>query len=466
MTTRSLQLTRRDVATTLAGLAAMSGLAAGSPAMASPPAGAPRADASALPIRVERGKPYLTDAKGNPFLLHGDTAWSLIGDLTREDALHYLDDRHRRGFNTLVVSLIEFHYARNAPRNAEGEAPFASPTSMSAPREAYFRHADWVIEQAEQRGMLLLLAPAYLGLTGGHDGWYPLMQATGAEQLRAYGRYVGRRYAGRRNIIWMHGGDANPKDRSLSAAVAEGIREEAPSALQTAHCGPEVMAIEYWGDHNWLGLNTLYTYKPVHLQAEKARAFRARMPSILVESAYEDETGTGVPAADAHRVRTQAFQALLGGACGHVFGNNPIWHFDGPGMSPAPTGWKAALASPGTRSMEVFSSLISELSWWTLEAAPQIITSGAGSDADRAVAAAAPDGELAVVYGPSSRKLALDLRALKGPAISARWLDPATGAATGELTMSHESRPLAVMPPKFGGSAGPDWLLVLRSKTT
>ena len=52
------------------------------------------------------------------------------------------------------------------------------------------------------------------------------------------------------------------------------------------------------------------------------------MPFFLIESAYENEHGAGEL-----RVRIQAYQALLSGASGHIYGNNPVWHFDGPGYT-------------------------------------------------------------------------------------------------------------------------------------
>ena len=39
-----------------------------------------------FPLRIPAGKRHLEDAAGQPFLLHGDAAWSLIAQLTREDA--------------------------------------------------------------------------------------------------------------------------------------------------------------------------------------------------------------------------------------------------------------------------------------------------------------------------------------------------------------------------------------------
>jgi hypothetical protein len=50
------------------------------------------------------------------------------------------------------------------------------------------------------------------------------------------------------------------------------------------------------------------------------RARRERMPYILIEGVYENEQE-----ATGRRLRMQAYQAVLLGAAGHVFGNNPIW---------------------------------------------------------------------------------------------------------------------------------------------
>ena len=43
-----------------------------------------------------------------------------------QQADQYLDDRASRGFNTLLVNLIENRFASNPPRNAYGDAPFLS----------------------------------------------------------------------------------------------------------------------------------------------------------------------------------------------------------------------------------------------------------------------------------------------------------------------------------------------------
>ena len=125
---------------------------------------------SAFPLRVEAGTRYLVDAQGAPFLIHGDTAWSLIAQLTRRDIDTYLEDRARRGFNAILVNLLEHHFAARAPANAQGDAPFLTAGDFATPNPAYFAHAEYAIARAAEKGMLVMLTPAYMGFGGGTHG--------------------------------------------------------------------------------------------------------------------------------------------------------------------------------------------------------------------------------------------------------------------------------------------------------
>src|SRR5690606_29121155 len=65
---------------------------------------------SPFPVRVSPNGRHLVDAGGKPFLLHGDTAWSLIVQLTKEETEEYLENRRQKGFNAILVNLIEYFY--------------------------------------------------------------------------------------------------------------------------------------------------------------------------------------------------------------------------------------------------------------------------------------------------------------------------------------------------------------------
>jgi uncharacterized protein DUF4038/collagenase-like protein with putative collagen-binding domain len=416
-----------------------------------------------FPLTLSQGKRYLEDAHGQPFLIHGDAAWSLIADLTREDVDRYLEDRHARGFNTLLVSMIEHRYARNAPANAYGQAPFLTAGDFGTPNEQYFAHADWVLRRAEEKGFLVLLAPAYTGAGGGNEGWYQEMVKNGPAKLRQYGQYLGKRYAKFTNLLWVHDGDYNPPQKELVEAIAEGIQEFEPTALNTAHCAPETAAVDFWGREPWLQVSNVYTYKPVYLAALNHFDRHKTTPFFLIESSYENEHGS-----TEQLLRTQAYQSMLSGAMGQVFGNNPIWHFDGPGLFRAPGSWREQLGSRGAISMTHLRVLFETIPWWTLEPDTdnRLLKAGHQSGESRAVAARSADRSIAVVYLPTIRDLTLDLRELAGPNVSMRWYDPANGQYTVIAASDFESQQMQTVTirPKANNSSGSsDWVLILKA---
>ena len=109
---------------------------------------------AAFPLGIATGNRYLEDAAGRPFLIHGDTAWSLIAQLTLEDAGRYLQDRRARGFNTILVNLLEHMFSSKAPatfmasRLSSGLTISARPMKRTSPTSTGFfgwrpRTASW-----------------------------------------------------------------------------------------------------------------------------------------------------------------------------------------------------------------------------------------------------------------------------------------------------------------------------------
>ena len=174
--------------------------------VSSPPV-ATSAETVELPLEVGEDRRHLTDQNGKPVLIVGDTAWSLIADLTEADATFYLDDRQRRGFNALIVNLIELKFSTDPPRTRTGVEPFRNPGDFSTPNPAYFDYAHRLIAAANRRGIIVWLCPAYLGWGGSDEGFFRQIQAGGKANLQAYGRFVGRRFKDLPNIVWMVGGD-------------------------------------------------------------------------------------------------------------------------------------------------------------------------------------------------------------------------------------------------------------------
>ena len=414
----------------------------------------------AFPLRAAAQRHYLEDSQGRPFLITGDSAWSMIADLPLADAELYLDTRKQQGFNTILTSLIEHKFARNAPADFYREPPFTG-AAFDQPNDAYFRRAEAVIEAARRRHMLVLLCPAYLGAGGEAEGWYKEMVAAGAETLNAYGRYLGRRFARFPNIIWVQGGDYDPPDKTLVNAIAEGIEAEAPSALQTVHGNRDTATSVFWNDAKWLGLDTVYTYGDVGAAVLARRNSGPRRPFFMIEARYEAEHGTGES-----EIRLAAYGALLSGAGGQVFGNNPVWRFSSTGLFESPLTWRQALSSPGALSMTALARLFSGLDWWKLVPDQGALLKTVANGSGEAFAARDVEGTFAVIYVRDRPDVALDLQDLSSRKKELRWYDPSSGSLLSDVQL-FEGRGVqnVAVPAKANRSGFHDWVGILTNKS-
>lgn len=401
--------------------------------------------ADRFPLHVSADRRYLVDRNGAPFLVQGDAAWSLISGLTNEEAETYLEARRRQGFNAIIVNLIEHKF--RGPVNRYGEGPFSRPGDFSTPNEKYFEHADWVIRKAQEKGIVVFLAPIYLGYVGTDEGWIEELVRNGSEKALDWGRFVARRYRSFDNIVWIIGGDRNPGDaRSEVDAVAQGIKETDDRHLLTAHCHPENSAADQYGAEGWLDLNTTYTYRIVHEMLLRDYTRQPAMPFVLIESTYEGEHN-----ASEVQIRRQAYWAILLGATGQFMGNRPMWLFD--------PGWQSALDSTGARDMKNLISLFASRHWFDLvpDQKHEVVIDGLGefNGLDYLTAARTNDGASIVAYVPSARPFTVNLSKISGKTANAWWFDPRTGGATSAGHFPATGRH------KFRPPAEGDWVLVV-----
>jgi hypothetical protein len=371
----------------------------------------------------------------------------------------YLNDRQARNFNTVVMVLIDFKLGgTKSPANIYGDQPFTTPNDFSTPNEAYFAHAEYIISQAQQRGMLVVLAPAYLGFGGGNEGWYQAMSTNSIANLTGYGRYVATRLASCSNILWLNGGDYNPPNKALTRAVADGIKAVRPADLQSAHCQRTFGALDIWRGEDWLNINTSYVGANSVVDASLAQyAQPEAMPYFLVEGNYENENG-----ATPTSLRWQAYDTLLSGGFGHFFGNAPIWNFNASTASPS---WKSALNSNGAQSMTRLWTLFAGLRWDLLapDTAGTFLTAGKSTGDSKAAVALASDGSFGMIYLPTNRSLTVNLAKLGGSSVRARWYDPSSGSyftVTGS-PLTRVSTVFTMPGANAGGQA--DWVLLLEA---
>jgi hypothetical protein len=110
-------------------------------------------------LRISNNRRFLVHTDGSPFFFLADTGWTLLHRLGRDETIHYLSDRAAKGFTIIQVMGISEFDGLSVP-NALGHLPFHG-TDRAQPNEAYFRHVDWVVAQAVERGLHLALMPAW-----------------------------------------------------------------------------------------------------------------------------------------------------------------------------------------------------------------------------------------------------------------------------------------------------------------
>lgn len=424
------------------------------------------ATAAEFPLQVGADGRHLVDHAGKPFLVLGDTAWSLIAQLSKADIAHYLDDRARRGFNAIIVNLLEHKFASHAPALRDGTPPFLKPGDITQPNPAYFEYAHRAIAAAQRRGISVWLCPAYLGWGGGDEGWFKEIKAAGPTALRRYGRFVGERFADLPNIVWMLGGDfaLPPAERWTGDELAAGLREGGARQLMTAH-GGQTSARETFGDAPWLTVDTVYSYAAdLYRPLLGAYTRQPGKPFVLIETTYEGEHD-----ARPEQIRRQAWWAMLSGAAGQFFGNNPIWHFDGPTLFPHPDTWQQALDSTGTRDMARLGAFFGARNGSALvpDRDHQLVKNP-GNGAAHIAAALSLDGRRAVIYvaanGRESRELRLNLDALSTP-VTAQWFNPARDAAVSAPGLALSDRGSQILrTPGDNGTGVNDWVLTLEAR--
>jgi hypothetical protein len=415
--------------------------------------------------KVSANKRFLVHDDGAPFFYLGDTAWELFHRLNREEAAHYLEDRAAKGFTVIqAVALAEADGLR-VP-NALGELPLEGE-DPTRPNERYFAHVDFVVDRAAALGLHVGLLPTWGDKWNAKWGRGP--EVFNPENARAYGQWLGRRYADA-PIIWILGGDRpveSDAQRATITAMAEGLREgDGGRHLMSFHPRGQDASSQYFHEAGWLDFNMVQSGHGRNsenwrfMEADYART--TAKPCMDAEPGYEDH-----PAGfklengylDDYDVRKALYWALFAGAHGHTYGCHPIWQFWQPERAPfsfARRHWREALQLPGAAQVGFAHALLRSRPFLSRVPDQSLLASEAGDGARHVRATRDEQGSYALVYLPYYEPVTVDLTKLSGEAVGAHWFNPRSGTA---LRIGVRPRdPQATFEPPAGG---PDWVLVL-----
>jgi hypothetical protein len=120
-------------------------------------------------LKVSSNGRYFATQNGQPFFWLGDTGWLLFIKLTREEAVQYLEQRKQQGYN--VIQVMVLHDVRKAVnvygdsalinQNAATPAITKGNNFKDTTQYDFWDHVDYVIDQAEQRGIYMALVPVW-----------------------------------------------------------------------------------------------------------------------------------------------------------------------------------------------------------------------------------------------------------------------------------------------------------------
>ena len=175
-------------------------------------------------LKVSDNNRYLVTEDGKPFFWMADTAWELFHRTDLQEAKMYLKKRKEQGFNVIqAVALAELD-GLNTP-NRYGEKSLSNNDPMT-PNPRYFEYVDAIIDMADSLDMYIALLPSW-GDKVFKNSWGTGPEIFTPDNARAYGQWIGNRYKEHDNIIWIIGGDRNPRAGSTDITVwnqmAEGI---------------------------------------------------------------------------------------------------------------------------------------------------------------------------------------------------------------------------------------------------
>lgn len=427
----------------------------------------PSVDFSHGKLKVSENNRFLVFEDGTPFFYLGDTAWELFHRLSKEDAEKYLENRREKGFTVIQAVILAELDGLNTP-NMEGEKPLINndPTKIN---KAYFKHVDWVIKKAEEKGMYIGLLPTWGDKVDKQWGVGPVI--FNAENAKKYGDIVGNRYKDFKNIIWIMGGDRQGGGNNFPVwkAIAEGIKSVDNNHLMTYHPMGYNSSSTWFQNEKWLDFNMMQTGHSERSYAVYSKLLVADYnkkpvkPTFDGEPRYEDHPHNWKPKElgyfDDVDVRQAAYWDLFTGGFGHTYGCHAIWQMLIPEREPvgfARNTWQIDMDLPGAWDMIHVRKLMESRPFTDRIPYQEILLNENMSENEFITATRGEN--YVMIYIPTGLEVNVDLTKCGWPKAKCWWYNCKTGEtkSLGKIKTNQQKK---FMPETTG--RGNDWVLVL-----
>jgi hypothetical protein len=425
-------------------------------------------------VVAENGR-FLMQEDGTPFFWLADTAWELFHRCDRDEIDHYLRTRAGQGFNVVqAVALAELNGLHDP--NPYGAVPLID-ADPARPNPAYFEHIDYAIDRAAALGIYVALLPTW-GDKVFTAGWGVGPEVFTPENARTYGEWLGKRYRNRPNVVWIIGGDRNPREgsddvaiwRSLAAGILAGVGDP-DRALLSFHPQPRQGggSSHWFHEDDWLDFNMHQTGhcagQRAYAKIQHDYALQPVKPTLDGEPLYEDhpncfnarELGYSV----AEDIRRIMYRNVFAGGCGQSYGCHAVWQMFGPGREPVNgplRPWPTALDLPMAHQAHHLKDLMLSRPYFSRIPDQELLALAQAEDEHFALATRDESGAYAMIYFPTGRELPVRTGRLSGDQLRGWWYDPRTGYA---LPIEPFGKvPVRTFRPPSSGW-GNDWVLVI-----
>lgn len=433
-------------------------------------------------LQVSENGRYLTTGDGKPFFWLGDTGWLLFNRLTREEAVTYLEDREKKGFNVVQAMVLHDIPSRNVyldsslvHANVAKPAITAGNTYKKGNEYDFWDHIDFIIDEAAKRKIYMALVPVWG--TNVKNGKVTTAQA------KVYAKFLADRYKDKWNIIWLDGGDIKGSDSTkVWTTIAETINENDPNHLITFHPRGRTASSEWFHNEKWLDFNMVQSGHRRYNQDTSAKEKRHYgednwkyiaddyklnpiKPTIDGEPSYEDIPqglhDTKEPRWTAADVRRYGYWSVFAGAFGYTYGHNSVMQLykttdEKPAYGPRDP-WNVALNAEGAGQMIHLKNLMLSRSYFDRVPDQSIIAGKNGEKYERLVATKGDN--YIMVYTYTGKDFELNMGKIGGNEVKASWFDPRTGKTTAIGKISNKG--VTKFNPPGEPINGNDWVLIL-----
>lgn len=351
-------------------------------------------------LRMSPGKRNVMHHNGQPFLVVGDTPWSLPFRSTIEQAKIYATDRQQKGFNTSLLMSVQPDMEAEGPEKRNTAGGFMrgfndlSKGHINQLKPAYFQYLDSLTDVLVKHEIVPVFQPIFHGY--GWKGKNVLGNHINPNEYVRYCKYLLARF-GSKPAFWLLAGDNGGDD--------PGVREsgemmevwdcyQQPTGLHYNPCDDYVASwaidnplkhcehynkthqAEKWLDFQWAQTG----HGPEHLyhKVERMYEYKPTKASANGEPTYEG-MNNGQNGLGWWQGEDAWMQLMSGGTMGVVYGAACLWQWkitaqeEGwPAWTDQDKSWKEAMQMEGSNFVGNVSKAFAGLDYLDMEKRPDL----------------------------------------------------------------------------------------------